>query len=121
MQNDYDETDPRPDEQIRIEGEVRSFLTDPRHLDFEQCEANKERLLDFLDAHDLPITASGLHLAYETLKSDGVLELTQPQEPVVVVPAPPAPQPSIVVAPASSKQTVMYRNGQRIEGIARRW
>jgi hypothetical protein len=115
------ETDPRPDEQISAEGQVREFILSPAHIDFEQNEANKERLLDYLDAHSLPITAASLHLAYTELKQEGILELAQPKEPIPAsAPAPVVQTPPEVLTPAPSKH-VMYRNGQRIEGTAWKW
>jgi hypothetical protein len=72
--------------QVRTEREVRRFITDPRHLDYECNVENKERLLDYLEAHDLPITAAALHVAYEELKEDGTLEVALPAETVPLAP-----------------------------------
>jgi len=119
-----EDIDPQNEDQLRVKREVRRFITDPRHIDYECSEENKERLLDYLEAHDLPLTAASLHVAYEVLKEEGTLEVALPQEPVAAPEPTPAPVPTISVtpvAPARARTFAMFRNGQPISGDARKW
>lgn len=112
-------------EELTVEESVRlemdKFLADDRTLRFETTDRNFTCLADFLDQHGLEANHRNLLFAYDSLQ--GVLELTPFAEPIPAAPQPaPAPaltpqQPSVSV----KARTIMYRNGQPIEGTVKRY
>jgi hypothetical protein len=80
-----------------------------------RTDDNREKLLEYLQAHDLRLTASTLFLAMDELGTE--LELLPFQEPIPVEAAPSVPEPVPVAAPTitSTRQPYAFRNGQRIE------
>jgi len=99
-----------------IERAVDSFLSDSRHLRYESTDANQGKLLAYLEAHDVPISAASLHLAFEQLH--GELELTPfaTPIPVPVVQLPPAPsqRPTPVPTSPDPRAPQAFRNGRPI-------
>ena len=55
---------------------VDEFLADKRTKRYEPTDANREKLLAYLDEHDLPMSFGGLYVAFEQLSEAGELELT---------------------------------------------
>ncbi|SRR6266404_465216 len=105
------------DEIERIERAVDSFLSDSRHLRYEATDANQEKLLAYLEAHNVPISAASLHLAFEQLHEG--LELTPFATPLaapVVQGLPPAPsqRPAPVPTAPDPRVPQMFRNGRPI-------
>jgi|SRR6267378_3441248 len=101
----------------RIETVVDSFLADRRHVRYEPTDANQEKLLAYLEAHDVPISAASLHLAFEQLHEE--LELTPFATPLaapVVQDLPPAPSqwPTPVPTSPDPRAPQMFRNGRPI-------
>jgi hypothetical protein len=107
------------DEEANIRAEMDKFLADDRTLRFETTDLNFTCLADFLDQHGLEANHRNLLFAFDSLQD--VLELIPfrapfPAEPQPV-PAEPIPQ---SVMPVKAR-TIMYRNGQPIEGTVKRY
>jgi hypothetical protein len=99
----------------RIETAVDSFLADSRHLRYEATEANQQKLLAYLEGHDVPVSAASLHLAFEQLHDE--LELTPfatPIPPPVAQDLPPAPsqRPAPVPTAPTPRVPQVFRNGR---------
>lgn len=97
---------------------VDEFLADKRTTQYKQTDSNREKMLGYLDEHDLPMSFGGLYVAFEQLSEANELELKAvPQEEQEEAsaaseetePAPtPTPQPP-------QKRVVGWRNGKQIE------
>ena len=57
-------------------GAVDEFLKDKRTRQYEPTDANREKLLAYLDEHGLPMSFGGLYVAFEQLSEAGELELS---------------------------------------------
>jgi len=108
---------------IELEKQIRAamdeFVSDIRHIRFvESSDYNWVSMHDYLDRNDLDAAnPEHLHLAYEALTSDHLLELLPLGHAQEIPPQPPAPAPATipqpVVAPARTR-TFAYRNGAAI-------
>ena len=114
------------DEATIIEGEVSKFLADPRTIRYIQCGNNMDAMLVFLERHGLAINHRNLLFAHDSLQD--TLELIPFQEPITIEP----PTPALAPAPTPQQptpqsvmpvkvRTIMYRNGQPIEGTVKRY
>lgn len=56
---------------------VDEFLSDERTKQYEPTDANREKLLAYLDEHDLPMSFGGLYVAFEQLSEANELELNR--------------------------------------------
>lgn len=56
------------------------FLNDERTKQYKPTDANQEKLLAFLERHDLPLSFGGLYVAFEQLSEAGELELNSEEE-----------------------------------------
>lgn len=105
--------------------EIDAFLADSRTLRFVECDDNWTALGTFIDDHCLPTDCESMVYAYETLVKQGALELVpfatpiQAPEPQPPAPTPQQPTPQSVI-PVKAR-TIMYRNGQPIEGTAKKY
>lgn len=59
---------------------VDEFLSDERTKQYEPTDANRAKLLAFLEQHDLPMSFGGLYVAFEQLSESGELELNSGEE-----------------------------------------
>ena len=112
-------------EELTVEESVRlemdKFLADDRTMRFETTEHNFACLADFLDQHGLEANHRNLLFAYDSLQD--VLELTPFADPIPAAPQPaPAPEePTPQSVMPVKVRTIMYRNGQLIEGTVKRY
>lgn len=56
---------------------VDEFLADKRTTRYKATDSNQEKLLAFLEDHDLPLSFGGLYVAFEQLSEAGELELSE--------------------------------------------
>ena len=54
---------------------VDEFLADKRTKRYEPTDSNREKLLAYLEQHDLPMSFGGLYVAFEQLSEANELEL----------------------------------------------
>jgi len=108
---------------IEYEKQIRAaadeFVSDIRHIRFvESSDYNWVSMHDYLDRNGLDAgNPEDLHLAYEALTSDHLLELLPlgyAEAPQEAAPAPSAPTPA-----PSKRPFIMWRNGKPISGGAR--
>jgi len=95
--------------------EWQAFVSDNRHIRYEDTSDNWDSIFDFLKQHSLYFTAESLHLAYVTLGD--TLELTPLAEPIYVEPPAPIPTKSpapIPIAP-DPRAPIAWRNGKAIQ------
>ena len=111
-------------EERRMREVMDGFLA--KHMRFIENASNFNVLGDFMDKHSLELTAANLHFSYESLAAAGELELVPfatpipaPEPEPTPVPSPEEPTPQSVM-PVKAR-TIMYRNGQPIEGTVKRY
>lgn len=68
------------------------------HPEYVECEANKDKLIQFVVKKQWGLTKKNLELAFEELSSEGLLTVQAPA-PVVSNEPPPPPTPIVEVAP----------------------
>jgi hypothetical protein len=90
--------------EVNYEEEVAAFLAS--HRRYIPTERNKLLLLEFLEDHDLDLTAENLSISFFNLADQ--LDLEDPEEA-----APPKPMGQ------RRRECVCYRNGQPISGNVR--
>ncbi len=94
--------------------EWQSFLSDNRHIRFEDSQQNWNSMFGFLKEHALYFNREALHFAYATLRD--TLELTPLATPVEQPPAPVPAQPPTPIPTAQTRQEpTIWRNGKKIQ------
>lgn len=111
------------DEQIKNAMDV--FTADIANIRFIESAENWDVMADFLSEHNLDVAPENLRFAFLALSKDGLLDLmplgiyVEPQPQPAPAPTPQQPTPQSVMSVKA--RTIMYRNGQPIEGSVKRY
>ena len=108
-----------------IKQAMQAFTNDIANIRFIESAENWDVMEEFLSDHSLDATPETLRFAFLALSKDQKLDLmpqgiyVEPQPQPAPAPTPQQPTPQSVI-PVKAR-TIMYRNGQPIEGTVRRY